>query len=141
MLQARTKEQNEHIEGIVKKYVDVNTQNSKFVSADVYKNFEELVEINLRCEDCDELLSIDIRFDMMAEIVDYLRKENEQIETPTRCEVSFSDGILSYGLLHTPHEEVMNFCKKLAWVKGNDFDYYYKQYVKTRKITIRMREK
>lgn len=78
MLQAKTKEQKEHIEGIVKKYTTENTtQYCKFISADVYKNYEELVEINLFCNDCDGLLSVDIRFDMMAEIVDYLREQNK----------------------------------------------------------------
>ena len=77
MLEAKTKEQSEHVESIVKKYV-TNTQCCQFLSADVYRNYEESVEINLKCEDCDCLLSVDVRFDMMAEIVDYLREQNNK---------------------------------------------------------------
>lgn len=72
-----------------------------------------------------------VTFDTMAEIVDYLRKENEEIEIPTTCRVSASlDGVV-YDLHDTPHDEVMQFCKKLAWVKGSSFDAYYERYVKT----------
>lgn len=77
MLQAKTKKQKEYIENIVKKYV-TNTQCCQFLSADVYRNFEESVEINFKCSDCDCLLSVDVRFDMMAEIVDYLREQNNK---------------------------------------------------------------
>ena len=77
-----------------------------------------------------------IEYDGMAEIVDYLRKENEEVEIPTTCRVSAdSDGVV-YDLRNTPHDEVMQFCKKLAWVKGNRFDAYYEQYVKTGKIRL-----
>ena len=34
------------------------------------------MEINIKCQDCKNELSIDIPFDMMAEIVDYLRSVN-----------------------------------------------------------------
>lgn len=74
MLEAKTKEQREHVENIVKKYVTI-LQCCQFLSADVYSNYEESVEINLKCADCDCVLSVDVRFDMMAEIVDYLRKQ------------------------------------------------------------------
>lgn len=76
MLQAKTKEQREHVEKIVEKNT-TNTQNCHFLSADVYRNYEESVEMNLKCMDCDCILSVDIRFDMMAEIVDYLREQNK----------------------------------------------------------------
>lgn len=77
MLQATAKEQIEHVENIVEKYV-TNTQCCQFLSADVYRNYGESVEINLMCSDCDCLLSVDVRFDMMAEIVDYLRSQNNK---------------------------------------------------------------
>lgn len=77
-----------------------------------------------------------IEYDGMAEIVDYLRKENEEVEIPTTCRVSSDlDGVI-YDLRDTPHNEVMQFCKKLAWVKGNRFDAYYEQYVKTGEIRL-----
>jgi hypothetical protein len=70
----------------------------------------------------------------MAKIVDYLRKENEEVEIPTTCRVSADlDGVV-YDLRDTPHNEVMQFCKKLAWVNGEAFDHYYGQYVKTGRI-------
>lgn len=77
-----------------------------------------------------------ITFDKMREVVEYLRKENEEVEIPTTCRVSAdSDGVV-YDLRDTPHNEVMQFCNKLAWVKGNRFDVYYEQYVKTGKIRL-----
>lgn len=44
--------------------------------ANVYRNCNDVVEINIKYEDAD--LSIDIPFDMMAEIVDYLREQNNK---------------------------------------------------------------
>lgn len=77
-----------------------------------------------------------ITFDKMREVVEYLRKENDEVEIPTTCRVSAdSDGVV-YDLRDTPHNEVMQFCNKLAWVKGNRFDAYYEQYVKTGKIRL-----
>ena len=89
-------------------------------------------------EEYDDRIYLDgnITFDKMKQAVDYLRKENEEVEIPTTCCVSAdSDGVV-YDLRETPHNEVMQFCKKLAWVKGNRFDDYYEQYVKTGKIRI-----
>ncbi len=80
MLQAKTKEQREHIEETVRKYINPVQGCCRFVSADVYVNYEELVEINLRCEDCDNDVSVDLRFDMMAAIVDYLREQNKEVK-------------------------------------------------------------
>lgn len=78
MLQAKTREQANCIEEIVGKCLKQSrTRYGKFLYGNVYKNATDLVEINLTCGDCDNYLSIDIPFDMMAEIVDYLRKENE----------------------------------------------------------------
>lgn len=63
-----------------------------------------------------------------------ITQENEEVETPTTCRMSaYSDGVV-YDLRDTPHNEVMQFCKKLAWVNGSSFDAYYEQYVKTGKI-------
>lgn len=78
-----------------------------------------------------------ITFDTMAKIVDYLRKENEEVEIPTFCRVSkeFGEG-LCYDLRDTPHNEVIRFCKKLAWVKGKNFVDYYTQYVRDGRIII-----
>ena len=77
-----------------------------------------------------------ITFDTMAEIVDYLRKENEEVDIPTTCHVSAdSDGVV-FDLRDTPHDEVMQFCENLAWVKGGSFDYYYGQFVKTGEIRL-----
>lgn len=89
-------------------------------------------------EECDDRIYLDgnITFDKMLEVVEYLRKENEEVEIPTTCRVSAdSDGVV-YDLRNTPHNEVMQFCKKLAWVKGDSFDAYYGQYVKTGKIRL-----
>jgi len=77
-----------------------------------------------------------VTFDKMRKVVEYLRKENEEVEIPTTCCVSADlDGVV-YDLRDTPHFEVMQFCKKLAWVKGSSFDAYYGQYAKTGKIRI-----
>jgi hypothetical protein len=89
-------------------------------------------------EECDDRIYLDgnITFDKMREVVEYLRKENEEVEIPTICRVSAdSDGVV-YDLRDTPHEDVMQFCKKLAWVKGKSFDAYYGQYAKTGKIRL-----
>lgn len=89
-------------------------------------------------EECDDRIYLDgnITFDKMREVVEYLHKENEVVEIPTTCHVSADlDGVV-YDLRNTPHDEVMQFCKKLAWVKGNRFDAYYEQYVKTGKIIL-----
>lgn len=79
MLEAKTKEQREHVEEITQKYI-TNTEYCSFLSAYVYSNYEESVEINLKCEDCDNDVSVDVRFDMMAEIVDYLREQNKELK-------------------------------------------------------------
>ena len=77
-----------------------------------------------------------IEYDGMAEIVDYLRKENEVVEIPSICGISADSDGMVYDLRGTPHNEVMRFCKKLARVKGETFDHYYGQYVKTGKIKL-----
>lgn len=77
-----------------------------------------------------------IEYDGMAEIVDYLRKENDAVEIPTTCRVSADlDGVV-YCLYDTPHEDVVQFCKKLALVNGKDFGYYYEQYITNGRIVI-----
>jgi hypothetical protein len=65
-----------------------------------------------------------------------ITQENEEVETPTTCSVSADWYGVVYDLRNTPHDEVMQFCKKLAWVKGKSFDAYYEQYVKTGKIRL-----
>ena len=89
-------------------------------------------------EECDDHIYLDgdITFDKMREVVEYLRKENEEVEIPTTCRVSADLDEMVYDLRNTPHNEVMQFCKKLAWVNGNMFDVYYEQYVKTGKIRL-----
>lgn len=89
-------------------------------------------------EECDDHIYLDgnISFDTMAKIVDYLRKENDEVEIPTMCHVSAdSDGVV-YCLYDTPHEDVMRFCKKLALVNGKDFGYYYEQFITNGRIVI-----
>ena len=89
-------------------------------------------------EEYDDRIYLDgnITFDKMREVVESLQKENAVVEIPTTCRVSAdSDGVV-YDLRDTPHDEVMQFCKKLAWVKGGRFDAYYEQYVKTGKIRL-----
>ena len=89
-------------------------------------------------EECDDRIYLDgnITFDKMREVVEYLRKENEEVEIPSTCRVSAdSDGII-YDLRNTPHYDVMQFCEKLAWVKGKDFMDYYIQYVRDGRIFI-----
>ena len=121
MLQVKTKEQENYVESLVEKE-----------SCDGYVTIYD-DSVNYRVDCCYD---VDISFDTMAKIVDYLRKENEEVEIPTTCRVSADlDGVV-YDLRNTPHDEVMQFCKKLAWVKGNSFDAYYGQYVKTGKIRL-----
>lgn len=134
MLQAKTKKQRSYVEEIVEKYIEDAQYNCNFYRACVYNNCNDVVEINLKYEDAD--LSIDIPFDMMAKIVGYLRKENEEVEIPTTCRMSADlDGVV-YDLRDTPHDEVMQFCMKLSWVNGSSFDAYYGQYIKTGKIRL-----
>ena len=77
MLEAKTKEQREHVENIVKKYM-IDTHYCQFLDVNVYRNYKESVEIGLKCDDCDSLLYVDVLFDMMEEIVDYLREQNNK---------------------------------------------------------------
>lgn len=89
-------------------------------------------------EEYDDRIYLDgnITFDKMREVVEYLRKENEEVEIPTTCRVSADSNGVLYDLRDTPHNEVMQFCKKLAWVNGKKFQDYYSQYVKTGKIKL-----
>lgn len=122
MLQVKTKEQEAYVKSLVEK-------ESCDGDVTIYDD-----SVNYRVDSC---FDVDISFDTMAKIVDYLRKENEEVEIPTFCRVSKEfDGGLRYDLRDTPHEEVVQFCKKLAWIKGNSFDAYYGQYVKFGKIRI-----
>lgn len=121
MLEAKTKEQENYIKSLVEK-------ESCDGDVTIYDD-----SVNYRVDSC---FDVDISFDTMAKIVDYLRKENEEVEIPTTCRVSAdSDGIV-YCLYDTPHEDVIQFCKKLACVKGKDFGYYYEQYVTNGRIVI-----
>ena len=121
MLQVKTKEQEAYVKSLVEK-------ESCDGDVTIYDD-----SVNYRVDSC---FDVDISFDTMAKIVNYLRKENEEVEIPTTCCVSAdSDGVV-YDFRDTPHNEVMQFCKKLAWVKGNSFDAYYGQYVKFGMIRI-----
>ena len=121
MLQVKTKEQENYVKSLVEK-------ESCDGDVTIYDD-----SVNYRIDSC---FDVDISFDTMAKIVDYLRKENEDVEIPTTCRVSAdSDGVV-YDLLNTPQDEVIRFCNKLAWVRGDSFDAYYGQYVKTGKIRI-----
>lgn len=119
MLEAKTKEQKEFVRRII--VDECPCGNSVF---NVY-------------EECFEADITSLSFDAMAEIVDYLRNENLEVEIPNFCRVSkeFGGG-LRYDLRDTPIEEVRRFCKKLALVNGKDFDYYYHQYVKTGRVEL-----
>lgn len=118
MLRVRTEEQKEYVR---RRIIDECPLGNSVLNL-----YEDSVEADITS----------LSFDTMAEIVDYLRKENEEVEIPTMCRVSAdSDGVV-YDLRETPHNEVMQFCKKLAWVKGSSFDAYYGQYVKTGKIRL-----
>lgn len=122
MLQVKTKEQENYVKSLVEK-------ESCDGDVTIYDD-----SVNYRVDCC---FDVDISFDTMAKIVDYLRNENEEIEIPTTCRVSTElDGSLQYDLRDTPHDEVMRFCKKLAWVKGGSFDHYYGQYAKTGRIRL-----
>lgn len=76
MLEAKTKEQRDCVEEIVEKRIEEAQDNCNFYRACVYSNCNDVVEINLKYEDAD--LSIDLPFDMMAEVVDYLREQNNK---------------------------------------------------------------
>ena len=118
MLQARTEEQKEYVR---RRIVDECPLGNSVLNL-----YEDSVEADITS----------LSFDTMAKIVDYLRKENEEVEIPTTCCVSADlDGVV-YDLRDTPHGEVMQFCEKLAWVNGETFDYYYEQYVITGKIRL-----
>ena len=118
MLQARTEEQKEFVRRII---VDECPCGNSVLNV-----YEESFEADITS----------LSFDTMAKIVDYLRKENEEVEIPKTCRVSVdSDGEV-YCLYDTPHEDVIQFCKKLALVKGKDFGYYYEQYITNGRIVI-----
>ena len=121
MLQVKTKEQEDYIKSLVEK-------ESCDGDVTIYDD-----SVNYRVDSC---FDVDISFDTMAKIVDYLRKENEVVEIPTTCRVSADSYSTVYCLYDTPHEEVMQFCKKLARVKGKDFGYYYEQYIANGRIVI-----
>lgn len=79
MLKTKTKEQRNHIEDIAEKYLRTSYREyCNFIYCNVYKNDDDNMELNLRCNDCQSELSVDIPFDMMAEIVDYLREQNNK---------------------------------------------------------------
>ena len=119
MLQVKTKEQKEYVRRCIVDECPLGNS--------VLNLYEDSVEADI----------YSLSFDTMAKIVDYLRKENEQVEIPTFCRVSKEfDGGLRYDLRDTPHDEVIQFCKKLAWVKGKDFGYYYEQYITNGRIVI-----
>lgn len=121
MLQVKTKEQEEYVKSLVEK-------ESCDGDVAIYDD-----SVNYRVDCCYD---VDISFDTMAKIVDYLRNENEVVEIPTTCRVSADLNCVQYDLRDTPHSEVMQFCNKLAWVKGSSFGAYYEQYVKTGKIRL-----
>ena len=119
MLQVKTKEQKEYVRRCIVDECPLGNS--------VLNLYEDSVEADI----------YSLSFDTMAKIVDYLRKENEEVEIPTFCRVSKEfDGGLRYDLRDTPHDEVIQFCKKLAWVKGKDFGYYYEQYITNGRIVI-----
>ena len=127
MLQARTEEQK-------KKVLEIFGTNETCCHFPL--DFDK--ETDGGYEECDDRIYLDgnITFDKMRKVVEYLSKENEEVEIPTTCRVSAdSDGVV-YDLRDTPHNEVMQFCNKLAWVNGETFDHYYEQYVKTGKIRL-----
>lgn len=79
MLEAKTIEQRNHIEDIAEKNLRRSYRDScDFLHCDVYKNDSGNMELNLRCNDCYVSLCVDIPFDTMAEIVDYLREQNNK---------------------------------------------------------------
>jgi hypothetical protein len=118
MLEAKTKKQKEFVRRII---VDECPCGNSVLNV-----YEEGFEADIAS----------LSFDSLAKIVDYLRKENEVVEIPTTCRVSAdSDGVV-YCLYDTPHEDVIQFCKKLAWVNGKDFGYYYEQFIANGRIVI-----
>lgn len=79
MLEAKTDEQRNHIEDIAEKYLETSYREyCDFLYCNVFSNENHIIELNLRCEDCRNELSVEIPFDMMAEIVDYLREQNNK---------------------------------------------------------------
>lgn len=81
MLQTKTKEQRNHIKDIAEKHLKTSYREfCDFLHCYVYENYDGSMELNLRCHDCQSELSVDIPFDMMAEIVDYLREQKQQIK-------------------------------------------------------------
>lgn len=79
MLEAKTKEQRNHIEDIAEKHLKTSYREyCDFLYCNVCENDDDIMELNLRCDDCQNELSVDIPFDMMAEIVDYLREQNNK---------------------------------------------------------------
>lgn len=79
MLKAKTIEQRNHIEDIAEKHLKTSYREyCDFLYCNVYKNDDDNMELNLRCGDCFASLCVDIPFDMMAEIVDYLREQNNK---------------------------------------------------------------
>ena len=118
MLQARTEEQKEYVRRCIVDECPLGNS--------VFNLYEDSVEADITS----------LSFDTMAEIVDYLRKENDEVVIPKTCRLSVnSDGVV-YDLRNTPHDEVMQFCKRLAWVNEETFDHYYGQYAKTGKIRL-----
>lgn len=77
LLEAKTKEQREYIEDVFAKHMKRNNEQCCFVSANVYSNYNDCVEISLICEDCDSQISFDIPFSVMSKVVDYLRNSNQ----------------------------------------------------------------
>ena len=87
MLQAKTEEQRNRIEEIANKHLhSTHCEYCDYTYGNVYKNCNEVIEINIKCQDCKNELCIDIPFDMMAEIVDYLRSVNK----PKKSELDMS---------------------------------------------------
>ena len=79
MLEAKTDKQRNHIEDIAEKYLKTSYREyCDFLYCNVPGNVNHIIELNLRCEDCNNELSVDIPFGMMAEIVDYLREQNNK---------------------------------------------------------------
>lgn len=121
MLQAKTGKQQEYIEALAKEE-----------SCDGYVWADE-DGVNYKV---DSLYDVYISFDTMEKIVDFLRKENEEIKFPSIFKgTADGDGVV-LDLRETPHNEVMALCESLAWVKGHDYGYWYDQYVKHGKIWI-----
>lgn len=91
-------------------------------------------------KDCVNIESYDdhyclcsISFDTMAKVVDYLRKEAEEIELPHGVRFSTVNG---YDLRNVNHIEVMRFIQELVDKQGRCKEDLYMQYVKTGKIRL-----